>query len=270
MNMQPPRLGRRPAALLALVATLALPLAGCSEEPKVYQGWVEADLIFVAPDEVGRLQTLAAKEGDHVEAGAPLFTLDDDLQAAEVNMYKAQLENAESAFSRADTLLKTRTGTQKAYDEAEAALRTARARLVTAQTRLDRRRRVSPVTGTVQQVYYRPGEIVPADRPVLAILPPENLKVRFFVPEALLPSIRHGERVRVGCDGCVAGLTAKVSFIARQAEFTPPVIYSLEERHKLVYLIEAKPDDPEKLRVGQPVDVALGTPAPAKAAEARK
>ena len=122
----------------------------------------------------------------------------------------------------------------------------------------------SPVTGAVQQVYYRPGEMVPAGRPVVAILPPGNLKVRFFVPEAVLPRIAYGDSINVTCDGCDAGLVAKISFISRTAEFTPPVIYSQEERSKLVFLVEALPDQPEKLRLGQPIDVTL--PAAAKPA----
>ena len=102
--------------------------------------------------------------------------------------------------------------------------------------------------------------MVPAGKPVLALLPPGNLKVRFFVSEALLPQIKIGETVTITCDGCAADLAAKVSFIARQSEFTPPVIYSLDERSKLVFLIEARPERPEALRVGQPVSVALKEP----------
>jgi HlyD family secretion protein len=114
----------------------------------------------------------------------------------------------------------------------------------------------------VQQIYFRPGEIVPASRPVLALLPPGNLKVRFYVPQSVLPDIAYGDEIKVNCDGCAADLTARVSFIARQSEFTPPVIYSLDERSKLVFLIEALPDKPQALRVGQPVDVSLPPPQP--------
>jgi len=103
---------------------------------------------------------------------------------------------------------------------------------------------------------------VPAGRPVVALLPPGNLKFRFFAPQAVLPEIKYGETVEVSCDGCEKGLTAKVSFIARSAEFTPPVIYSQEERAKLVFLIEARPEKPEKFRVGQPVTVTLPREAP--------
>ena len=99
--------------------------------------------------------------------------------------------------------------------------------------------------------------MVPAGRPVLSILPPGNIKVRFFVGEAMLPKIALGDSIEVTCDGCRAGITAKVSFIARAAEYTPPVIYSLEERNKLVFMVEARTDTPDGLRVGQPVSVAL-------------
>ena len=154
-------------------------------------------------------------------------------------------------------MLQTNAGTQKALEDAEAALRTAQARLNSSQTRLARRKVFSPVEGPVEQIYFRVGEMVPAGKPVVAMLPPGNLKVRFFVSEAVLPQIKLGETVNISCDGCADGIRAKISFISRTSEFTPPVIYSLEERSKLVFLIEARPEQPERLRVGQPVSVTL-------------
>jgi HlyD family secretion protein len=243
---------------ITLVLALALALTGCdnAKEP-TYQGWVEAEMIFVGPDEQGRIETLNVREGDQVALRAPLFTLDSDLQQADVAMQEAAVKNAQTAYDRARDLLRTQVGTQKAFDDAEAALRTAQARLNSAQTRLARRKIASPVSGSVQQIYYRAGELVPAGKPIVALLPPGNLKVRFFVNEATLPKLKIGEPVTVGCDGCAPGITAKISFIARTSEFTPPVIYSLEERSKLVFLIEARPERPELLRVGQPVSVSL-------------
>ncbi len=76
----------------------------------------------------------------------------------------------------------------------------------------------------------------------------------------MLPQISYGDRISVRCDNCAADLTAKISFISKTAEFTPPVIYSLEERGKLVFLIEALPEQPEKFRLGQPIDVVLAAP----------
>jgi len=168
------------------------------------------------------------------------------------------VKNAQQAYDRAQQLLKTQAGTQKNLDDAEAALRTAQARLNSAQTRLARRKVFSPVTGSVQQIYYRGGELIPAGKPILALLPPGNLKVRFFVNEAMLPRLKIGDSVAISCDGCEPGITARISFISRTSEFTPPVIYSMEERSKLVFMIEARPPQrPERLRVGQPVTVRL-------------
>jgi HlyD family secretion protein len=109
----------------------------------------------------------------------------------------------------------------------------------------------------VQQIYFRVGEMVPAQRPVLSIMPPGNMKIRFFVPETELPKLSLGDEVRVTCDNCASDLTARIYFIATQAEYTPPVIYSLDERNKLVYLIQARPSRPDALRVGQPISVYL-------------
>jgi HlyD family secretion protein len=245
------------AAVLAM-ALAGVALGGCdSGNPRQMQGWVEAELIFVSPDEQGRVEVLKVREGDRVKRGDLLFTVDDDLQKADLVVKKTAVVNAQQNFDRAKELLKTAAGTQKTFDDAEASLRQAQANLAWSQTRLARRDAYSPADGTVQQVYYRPGETVSAGRAVVALLPPQNLKLRFFAPETVLPEIKYGEDVTVSCDGCAKGLTAKVSFIARSAEYTPPVIYSLDERAKLVYLIEARPLDPEKFRVGQPVTVTL-------------
>jgi HlyD family secretion protein len=238
-------------------------LAACDKgNERRLQGWVEAEMVFVSPDEQGRVETLKVREGDRVKKGDLLFTVDDDLQKADVDVKKITMVNAQQAFDRAKQLLMTSTGTQKNYDDAEAALRQATVNLAWSETRLARRRALSPADGTIQQVYYRPGETVIAGKPVVALLPPQNLKFRFFASETMLPEIKYDETVTVSCDGCEQGLTAKVSFIARNAEFTPPVIYSLDERAKLVFLIEARPEHPEKFRVGQPVTVTLPNEPP--------
>jgi HlyD family secretion protein len=243
---------------LAVVALAALALAACDKRnDREVQGWVEAELVFVSPDEQGRVEVLNVREGDHVKKGELLFTLDNDLQKADVVVRQAAVSTAQQNFDRAEVLLKSKSGTQKTLDDAWAALRQAKANLEWSKTRLARRRAVSPAAGTIQEVYYRPGETVPPGRPVIALLPPGNLKIRFFVPEGLLPGVRYGQTVNVSCDGCEQGLTAKVTFIAKSAEYTPPVIYSREERAKLVFLIEARPAHPDKFRVGQPVTVTL-------------
>ncbi|MBZ0149605.1 MAG: efflux RND transporter periplasmic adaptor subunit, partial [Pseudorhodoplanes sp.] len=213
--------------------------------------------IFNSPDEQGRVETMMVREGDRVEKDTPLFTLDSDLQRADLAVAQAAVTNTRQAFDRAQQLLKVASGTQRDFDVAQAAYRQADAQLGAAQTRLGRRKLASPIAGVIQQIYFRPGETVPPSRPIIAVLPPGNIKVRFFVPERMLARIAIGDEVRVTCDGCPNNITAPVTFISRNAEFTPPVIFSLEERSKLVYLVEARPAQTDMLRVGQPVSVEV-------------
>lgn len=242
---------------------VAVAVSGCNgHRDPGYQGWVEADMIFVSPDEFGRVTKLNVREGDEVKAGEELYAVDDDLQQANLNQSNATLANAQQSYDRAAALSKTGAGTQATLDAAVAALRVADAQVNTSKTRLARRIGYAPVSGAVQQIYFRVGETVPAMRPVLSIMPPGNMKVRFYVAEPNLPKIAIGGEVRISCDNCASGLTARIYFIATSAEYTPPVIYSLDERNKLVYLIEARPLRPDSLRVGQPISVYLNPTTP--------
>jgi len=245
------------------ILALAVMLSGCNEKRDPgYQGWVEADMIFVSPDESGRVTKLDVREGDEVKVGDHLYSVDDDLQQADLNQNKATLANAQQTYDRAAALSKTGAGTQATLDSAVSALRVAEAHVVTSQTRLARRNGYAPVAGTVQQIYFREGEMVAAGRPVLSIMPPGNMKLRFYVSETDLPKFAIGDEVRVTCDNCAADLTARIYFIATSAEYTPPVIYSLDERNKLVYLIQARPAKPDALRVGQPVSIYTNAKTP--------
>ena len=258
--------------LLLLAACLAAStLAGCDDKRDPgFQGWVEADMIFVSPDEFGRVTKLNVREGDQVKVGEPLYSLDDDLQEADLNQNMATLANAKQTYDRALSLSKTGAGTQATLDAAVSGLRVAEARVKTSQTRLARRKGFAPVAGSVQQIYFRVGETVGAQRPVLSIMPPGNMKVRFYVPETELPKLAIGDEVKVTCDNCAPDLTARIYFISTSAEYTPPVIYSLDERNKLVYLVQARPSRPDALRVGQPVSVYLNPKTPVKTPVAAK
>jgi HlyD family secretion protein len=124
------------------------------------------------------------------------------------------------------------------------------------------------LAGQVTDTLYVEGEWVPAGSPVVTMLPPENIKVRFFVPQIELGKLAVGAAVTIDCDGCASSVLAHISFISPQAEYTPPVIYSSESRAKLVYLIEARPSvaDAPRLHPGQPVDVRLAAGKTADAA----
>jgi HlyD family secretion protein len=146
---------------------------------------------------------------------------------------------------------------------ARAELKAATDALAQAQWRLDQRTQLAPVGGLVADTLYRPGEYVPAGVPVVSLLPPDNVKVRFFVPETVVAGVRPGDVADVRCDGCAAPVTVRIDYVAPEAEFTPPVIYSRDYRARLVFLVEARPVERTDLRPGLPVDVRLGARASA-------
>ena len=134
-----------------------------------------------------------------------------------------------------------------------------RAAVQQAEWKLQQKQVTSPRNGLVFDTLYRPGEWVPAGSPLVQLLPPENVEVRFFVPESAVGSLKLGQNVSVHCDGCATAVPAAISFISNQVEYTPPVIYSNENRSKLVFMVIAKPS-PDKaplLHPGQPLEVSL-------------
>ncbi|KWE57361.1 secretion protein HlyD [Burkholderia ubonensis] len=135
----------------------------------------------------------------------------------------------------------------------------AQATVAVAQWKLDQKRVAAPAAGRVYDTLYRLGEWVQAGSPVVQMLPPQNVKVRFFVPEAAVASLAPGRAVTIHCDGCAADVPARITYVSSQAEYTPPVIYSNESRTKLVFMIEARPAvaDAPKLHPGQPVAVRV-------------
>lgn len=170
-----------------------------------------------------------------------------DANAARVRELKNQLSVA---------ALPARTDQVKAQ---AAAVASAQAALDQAEWKLNQKAITATRSGLVFDTMYREGEWVPAGSPIVRMLPPENVKVRFFVPQTLVGSLTVGQSVLVQCDGCPADIPAKITFISTESEYTPPIIYSNETRSKLVFMIEARPS-PDKaggLHPGQPVGVRL-------------
>jgi HlyD family secretion protein len=143
--------------------------------------------------------------------------------------------------------------------EQEAQVAAADAVVAQAQWKLDQKRVSAPSEGLVYDTLYRQGEWVPAGSPIVQMLPPQNVKVRFFVPETIVGQLALNRGVTLHCDGCAADVPAKITYVSNQAEYTPPVIYSNESRAKLVFMVEAHPSiaDATKLHPGQPVSVVL-------------
>ncbi|MCR9136846.1 MAG: HlyD family efflux transporter periplasmic adaptor subunit [Alphaproteobacteria bacterium] len=140
---------------------------------------------------------------------------------------------------------------------AEESVKSAREDVLRAEIDLAERRVNAPADATVQQTYYLPGEYVPAGTPVVSLLPPGNVKFLFYVGEPQRAALEMGTPVLIGCDGCDRPVRAKIVYLSSSAQYTPPVIYSLEDRSKLVFMAEALPDEPTTLLPGQPIDVRV-------------
>jgi len=192
-----------------------------------------------------------AREEELLRSGATSRARYDDARSAlqrdtaRVAEMQAQLKNAQMPLGR-------ESERQAAQGDVEA----AKAALAQAAWRLEQKSVAAPVAGLVHETFFVEGEWVPAGRPVAALLPPGNVKARFYVPETTLGAISIGKEIEIRCDGCPAPIASKVSFISSQSEYTPPVLYSKESRAKLMFLVEARLEG-TSLRPGQPVDVRL-------------
>ena len=153
-----------------------------------------------------------------------------------------------------------RMGSRSGQINAQAAqVAAARAALAQAAWRVDQKSVRAPQAGRVFDTLYREGEWVAAGSPVVRMLPPQNVKVRFFVPESIVGTLAIGRAVVIQCDGCGGDIAATLTYVSTEAEFTPPVIYSNETRSKLVFMAEARPgpENAPRLHPGQPVSVRL-------------
>lgn len=269
-----------------LIAPLLVLLAACgAREAPALQGYGEADYLYLSSQEAGIVGEVFVREGDVVEAGAPLYRLDPDRLSLNAQSASAQAGAAAQAVrtAQAEAVLAERTyargqelteqgfyprarldADRAARDAANARLAQARRETAAygAQTGLARERLrdlegAAPAAGAIERIYHRPGEVVAAGAPIIALLPPDNIKVRFFAPQDMLAQLPMGARVRISCDGCGAAMEARVSFVAREPQFTPPIIYSLDQRQKLVFLIEARMEGQSPIRPGMPVDVRI-------------
>jgi HlyD family secretion protein len=180
-----------------------------------------------------------------------------DQQRADLRSAIAKVQGVEAALAQ----MRAPMGREREIKAQQAAVEAARAAVDMTQWRLDQRHVMAPVAGTVADVLARPGETIPAGGAVVSLLPPENIFVRFFVPEPRLAEVHIGDRVRLVCDNCPADLAATISFISPQAEYTPPVIYSETIRAKLVYMVEARPSAAQAVLInpGQPIAVRPGS-----------
>ena len=222
------RKGARPAELAALQAKL--------QEAKATRTFADSD--FARVERLFKNGTVSAQDFERAKTAR-------DQQQQLVARLEAELQVA-GLGGRSDQLA-----------AAEANVRALEAVVKRTQWDLSRKSLQAPVGGLVFDTLYRSGEFVPAGRPVVALLPPANIKVRVFVPEAMLAAIHPNDPVSVTVDGTKETFSGRISYISPKAEYTPPVIYSRESRDKLVFMVEAAfvPEIAARLHPGQPVDL---------------
>jgi HlyD family secretion protein len=213
--------------------------------------------------------------------------------AANVSAAQAALRLASTRLTQQQTLAQAKFVSQaalddarSAHDQAQAQLEAARQQLASYRVTLGRAAEVrgaeadlqaaaalaaqkrwavdnkavsASEPGEITDTYYRPGEWVAAGAAVASLLPDSRRRLRFYVPETIVGGLRPGQAVEAGCDGCATPIRATIDFIAAQAEYTPPVIYSRGSREKLVFRVEAAPAQEQAalLRPGLPIDVRI-------------
>jgi HlyD family secretion protein len=200
----------------------------------------------------GKVQADLQRNEALLKTGAATAQLVDE-EKADLASAEAKIAAAEAALQQAQASL----GRPEEIVAQASAVEAADAALAQARWRLAQRSVASPVAGVVADVLARPGETLEAGAPVVSLLPPENIFIRFFVPEPSLAHVHPGDTVALTCDNCRPDLTGAVSFLSPQAEYTPPFIYSESTRAKFVFLAEArpKPDQATVFNPGQPVTV---------------
>lgn len=264
----------------------SLLLNACSRQP-TYQadGYIEGDYTYIATSVSGELKKLFVDKGTYVKKGDPLFSLDLE---PESDVYNATAENLKQAIKANDALLANLQyakltyerykvlvpkkaiqqaqldNAQSTYDatlaevaKGKAMIASATAALAEAKWRVQQKDVVAPVDGLVFDTYYRVGEYTVADKAILSILAPQDIKVIFYVNSTHLSAIQLGDTVTVRSGENGAELSAVISYISPLAEYTPPVIYSTETNDKLIFRIEAdfKKTDAETLHPGMPATV---------------
>jgi HlyD family secretion protein len=266
--------------LLLILIILAVAIAAVAwlqkarnNEPEFFSGYAEGELVYVSSPIAGQLQQLAVRRGEQIEKEGFLFELERESEKAArseaeetFRESKARLDKAILDHNRAKGLRDKRVISPEDYDSAQQALLSAQHNAAARQRSLEQadwrflqKQQAAPVSGLVYDTYFRPGEWVPAGTPVLSLLPPEYMKVRFFVPESELGNLQVGSPLEVRLDGLKTPLPGKVSFVSPQAEYTLPIIYSRENREKLVFLVEGSlpPEHARLLHPGAPVEVQL-------------
>lgn len=303
----------------------ALAIFGCQKAPPpdAHIGYIEADWIYISAPEPGRITARPVAEGQSLEPGDVVFTLDDERQKIAISQAETRIQKARAQYENLQTgarptelkalqakldetlvnlkqakldydrisklvkdgvvpktqgeIVSTKYAAAKARvkaareairiakldgrtalkNAANAEIELAQEAKHLAEENLQRRTVLARTSGRIEDVFRHEGEFVTTGTPILSLLPQDGLKARFYVTQAELANLSIGQKVELKADGRAEPVSAEISYIAKEAEYTPPVIYSVGVRSKLLFLVEANLDANTPLRPGLPVDVTL-------------
>lgn len=259
-------------SLICALPLIAGLFAACINTGEMISGYVEGEYVSLAPVVSARILEITVRRGARVMPGDVVARLDDadarialDQAQARLAQTSAEAERARLDLGRTKELAGQNVAAQASLDAVKAALDVAEARMKEAQAalaaanwQLEQRTLRAGTAGAVDDVLRFAGDIAGPTAPVISLLPDGAVKLRLYAPEILMPRMNDLTELDISCDGCPEGLKATISYVAKEPEFTPPVIYSVDRRQKLIYMIEARPLSAQAhLRPGVIVDAWL-------------
>lgn len=247
-------------------------LTSCDSNAIILNGYVEAEYKYIAPTSSGILKSLYVAKGNQIQENDRLFELDDTDLKVSIENAKTQILEAEAllkedlkSYLRAQKLILNNTVSQSDFEKQEANFLVSKAKLEIAKQNLVASNKtlidsapLSPGEFYVENTFFVPGEFVPAGKAVVSLFSPKDIKIRFFISQSDLPRIKMQQSVSISCDGYKEKISATITYISSQAEYTPPVIYSRDARQKMVFMAEATPNEASLyLHPGMPVDIKI-------------
>lgn len=262
-------------------------LVGCKPKPLIFNGYIDADLVYLSSDYPGRLSKLLVHRGDHVKPHQPLFSLEQTSEklavaigetnrqalVAQKQQLLAQLHYNESNYHRTLQTRKANAASQLDLEATERDLQNLREQIAAIDAQIEgshfdiqnrqwqvsRKEGIAPSNGLIYDTFYTEAEYVQAGQPILALVTPQYIKVIFYVPEKQMSSMALNKKIILHADNANNLAQGKISYISNTAQFTPPIIYSIENRHELIFRVEAHLIKPnlDHIHLGQPVSLEI-------------
>lgn len=260
-------------------------LSACHEEPVHYNGYIDADMTYLSSNYPGRLAALAVYRGQTVQQKQLLFQIDQTDNHLDIEMSRLTQKNLlaqrqellnqihydELNYRRIATMRQSDAASQNDLELARTDLQVLKHKLEaldfqikssevnTAEKEWEQRQKENHALndGIIYDTYFNPGEYVQAGQPIASLITKDKIKVLFYVPESALSRIKLNDLIRVSSDGAPRLVQGVISYISNTAQYTPPIIYSREERSALVFRVEARIVSPDlaQIHLGQPVTV---------------